>query len=256
MENKPKQDDKNSSYSDEDLSYMNEDATSENPEENIKIPDFYEIDFYDYESRKNQDEDENEDENQINSDPKKNEEEEKLFAKKLKSGTEFFSYFDKLKITRLEFYQFSIDNQLYQHRDVVFLGKIQTKESNPVQAFIKCFNMNNLTEMNEIIREVDIYMTLYQENKKFFCKILAYYFDTQNSSFYLFYQYFKRQLLDIIINLDLTKKIKNISSASSEDESSSGGPSLITTNIKMEIFKQLVEFLVLLHTKGTIHRDL
>ena len=235
----------------------------------MKFQDFYEIDFYDFEIRNKEHLEEKKD--SVIKKKKKssrnvliNNLETKVFNQKIYDFDEFMDYINKLKLRELEEKEFIIDTKLYQHRDVIFKGKILSKTDKiESKTFIKCFNMNNIIEMNEIVREIVIYKILFQHKKKYFCKMLAYYLDEENNCFYLFYEYFEQTLLDIIKNVSSQNIIidnnyiadEDISS-NIQDQSVNKSKSIIQTNDKYEIFKQLLDFLLALHSNGTIHRDL
>ena len=164
-----------------------------NQDDDIKLPDFYEIDFYDYETR-NLKEVNEQDKNLIFTS-----------SKRITEIHELINYLDNKKILELDALDFSIEKQLYQHRDVIFYGraKLSEEDEEGTPSFIKCFNVNNIIEMNEIYSELEIYFKLIEsESPEFINKMIAFFYDSQNSCFYTFYEYFKLSLIQEIINFD------------------------------------------------------
>ena len=213
----------------------------QNQDDDIKLPDFYEIDFFDYETRNLKENNEEENKNQIFT-----------FSKRINDISELISFMQLKKILELGSLDFSIEKQLYQHRDVIFLGRAKLSENDDegTQTFIKCFNVNNVIEMNEIFRELEIYFKLIEsETPEYINKIIAYFYDEQNSCFYTFYEYFKLSLIQEIMNFDYKQENNEI------DENEEESDSTNNSNEKLMIMSQLLKILILLHSNGIIHRD-
>ena len=216
----------------------NENLNDSIQNDEMQLPDFYEIDFYDFELKKIS-------ENEKNSIKKIK---EKYKIKKIVSFNEIEIYLNSKNINLLDFNNFSIEKKhLYQHRDVIFLGNINNY-NNEKNCFVKCFNFNNETELNEIMRELTIFFNVF-ENTNFCNEIFGYYFDDVNKCLYIFYEYFKLKIINVVINYDL----KENSEKNSNEEISFEKENL---NEKYLILNQLKNFLAFIHSNGIIHRDL
>ena len=211
-----------------------------NQDDDIKLPDFYEIDFYDYETR-NLKEVNEQDKNLIFTS-----------SKRITEIHELINYLDNKKILELDALDFSIEKQLYQHRDVIFYGraKLSEEDEEGTPSFIKCFNVNNITEMNEIYTELEIYFKLIDsESPEFINKMIAFFYDSQNSCFYTFYEYFKLSLIQEIINFDYKQENNEVEENEEESDTTNN------SNEKLMIMSQLLRILILLHSNGIIYRD-
>jgi serine/threonine protein kinase len=207
-------------------------------DDEMQLPDFYEIDFYDFELKKIT-------ESEINS---INKIKEKYNIKKITSFKEIEDFLHSNEIKLLDSNNFSIEKKpLYQHRDVIFLGNIFVN-NNEKMCFIKCFNFNNETELNEIMKELHIFFTVSQ-NSNFCNEMFGYYFDDVNKCLYIFYEYFKLKIINVVINYDLKENSERISNDEISLEKE-------TINEKYLILNQLTNFLSFIHSRGIIHRDL
>lgn len=253
---------------------QNNEINNKEEEDMMNIQDFYEIDFYDFEIRnkkfmEEKRESELKKKKKVNKATIVNNIGDKVFGRRINDFNDFQNYINKLKVKKLKKEEFIIDNFLYQHRDTILKGKILSNSNNnnnnkvdEVDSFIKCYNLNNIIEMNEIVKEISIYKILHKQKKKYLCKMLAYYIDVENNCFYLFYEYFEKSLIEALKSISTQNKIVNNSFSidselsSSQDQTINKTKSFIQTNEKYEIFKQFLEFLLILHSNGTIHRDL
>ena len=207
-------------------------------DDEMQLPDFYEIDFYDFELKKIT-------ESEINS---INKIKEKYNIKKITSFKEIEDFLHSNEIKLLDSNNFSIEKKpLYQHRDVIFLGNIFVN-NNEKMCFIKCLNFNNETELNEIMKELHIFFTVSQ-NSNFCNEMFGYYFDDVNKCLYIFYEYFKLKIINVVINYDLKENSERISNDEISLEKE-------TINEKYLILNQLTNFLSFIHSRGIIHRDL
>ena len=119
-----------------------------------------------------------------------------------------------------------------------------------INTFIKCFNVNNITEMNEIYTELEIYFKLIDsESPEFINKMIAFFYDSQNSCFYTFYEYFKLSLIQEIINFDYKQENNEVEENEEESDTTNN------SNEKLMIMSQLLRILILLHSNGIIYRD-
>lgn len=214
-------------------SLMNPPLSNSNDDLNYKFPDFYEIDFLDYENRNNTVE------NPKSANLSKNLNIDKVNDVDIKELLEIMRRYHKTSLTDLN--DFIIGKQLYQHRDEIFLGKVKS-ENGDIPCFIKCFSITNENELNEAITEMKIYFKLlniknseYSLTNTFINDFLYYYHDQPHSYFYVFYQFFPDSLTNFFITSDFNNSAKTI---------------------KPPIFQNILEFLILIQSNGIVHRDL
>ena len=162
------------------LNTQNNEINNKEEEDMMNIQDFYEIDFYDFEIRNKKFNDEKRESEikknkKINKATIENNIGDKVFGQRINDFNEFQKYISKLKVKELKKEEYIIDNFLYQHRDTILKGKIIFKDNNKldeIDSFIKCYNLNNIIEMNEIVKEISIYKILHKHKKNIYAKCL------------------------------------------------------------------------------------
>ena len=215
-------------------SIFNQGPNVNNDDFNFKFPDFYEMDFLDYENKKK--------ENLLS--PKKDNLSTNLNIDKegdidISELVSIMQRYNKYSLNDLN--DFIIEKQLYQHRDEIFLGKIKI-DSKETPCFIKCFSLTNEYEVSEAVREMKIYFKLlniknseFSLTNIFINDFLYYFYDKPHNYFYVFYQFFQDSLTYYYVASDFNNSAKIA---------------------KNSILQKLLRFLVLLQTNGIIHRDL
>ena len=136
---------------------------------------------------------------------------------------------------------FQIDSLIYEHRESIFHGLLYHEGKN-VEVFIKRYPFNTQEDLNVVLNEMNIILTL-TNSKLAISKTISYLYgvyiddaigdENESDHFYTIYEYFPIHTTSLSLNLPNINYFQ-----------------------KLIIMKNILKFVLSMHSLGIIHRDL